>query len=104
VPGAKISTTEPKLENEDLASVMVEAPTVMAVGARAGLVLAASTLLFPAATYILDEHVHHGKSRRIIYGDMYASCGQLEMILIFKTNGVCERAYPSDSTINSCGS
>lgn len=35
-PGAKMSTQVPKLENEERASVMVVAPTVMAFGARAG--------------------------------------------------------------------
>jgi len=49
-PGAKMSTTEPKLEKEALASRMVEAPTVTAPEARAGEVLRASVWLFPAAT------------------------------------------------------
>ena len=34
-PGAKISTTLPKFENEDRASVIVEDPTVMAAATRA---------------------------------------------------------------------
>lgn len=45
-----MSTTEPKLEKEARASAMVEAPTVTALGARAGEVDAASTLELPAAT------------------------------------------------------
>ena len=49
-PGAKISTTEPKLEKDARASAIVLAPTVMAEGARAGLVDAASLLSLPAAT------------------------------------------------------
>ncbi len=49
-PGAKISTTEPKLEKEARASAMVLAPTVTAEGARAGDVVLASVLEFPAAT------------------------------------------------------
>ena len=49
-PGAKISTTDPKLENEARASAMVEAPTVLAEAARAGDVPLASALSFPAAT------------------------------------------------------
>ena len=35
-PGAKISTTLPKLENDDRASVIVVAPTVIASATRAG--------------------------------------------------------------------
>jgi hypothetical protein len=38
------------LDHEAFASAMVMAPTVMAAGARAGLVLAASVPSFPAAT------------------------------------------------------
>ena len=49
-PGANTSTAGPKLENEARASSIVVAPTVMAEGARAGLVLEASLLSFPAAT------------------------------------------------------
>ncbi len=49
-PGAKISTHDPKFENEDLASPFVVEPTVRALAARAGEELQASTLLFPAAT------------------------------------------------------
>lgn len=49
-PGAKMSTTLPKLENEARASPIVVAPTVMAEGARAGDVFAALALSFPAAT------------------------------------------------------
>ena len=40
-PGAKISTTLPKLENDERASVLVVAPTVMAWVTRAGDELAA---------------------------------------------------------------
>jgi hypothetical protein len=36
VPGAKTFTHVPILENEDLASVLVVAPTVIAVATRAG--------------------------------------------------------------------
>lgn len=49
-PGAKISTTDPKFENEAISSAIVVAPTVFAEGARAGLVSPASTPSFPAAT------------------------------------------------------
>jgi hypothetical protein len=49
-PGAKTSTILPKLENDARVSVIVDAPTVTAEGERAGEVLAASTLPFPAAT------------------------------------------------------
>jgi hypothetical protein len=49
-PGAKTSITFPKLENEARAPAIVVAPTVMAEGARAGEVVPASALLFPAAT------------------------------------------------------
>ena len=35
-PGAKISTTLPKLENDERASLMVVAPTVIASPTRAG--------------------------------------------------------------------
>lgn len=49
-PGAKMSTAAPKLEKDARASAMVLAPTVTAAAARAGLELAASTLLLPAAT------------------------------------------------------
>lgn len=52
VPGAKMSTTEPKLEKDAMLSETVEAPTVFSVGARAGLVLLASEASLPAATYI----------------------------------------------------
>ena len=40
-PGAKMSTTLPKLENDERASLLVEAPTVMAWVTRAGDELAA---------------------------------------------------------------
>ena len=53
-PGANISTTAPKLEKEARASAIVEAPMVLAVGTREGLMLAASVLEFPAATYGYD--------------------------------------------------
>ena len=36
LPGAKMSTHVPKLENEERASLIVVEPTVMALGARAG--------------------------------------------------------------------
>jgi hypothetical protein len=36
VPGAKISTHEPQLEKDDFASVLVVAPTVIAVGVDDG--------------------------------------------------------------------
>ncbi len=49
-PGAKMSTTVPKLEKEARASAIVEAPTVLAEGARAGEVPLASALSLPAAT------------------------------------------------------
>lgn len=47
-----MSRQVPKLENEDLASVVVVEPTVMAFAARAGDVLHAFALLLPAATAI----------------------------------------------------
>lgn len=50
-PGAKMSTTEPKFEKEARVSVMVEAPMVLATPTRAGLVLPAFALSFPAATF-----------------------------------------------------
>ena len=40
-PGAKMSTTLPKLENDERASLLVVAPTVMAWVTRAGEELAA---------------------------------------------------------------
>jgi len=49
-PGAKMSTTEPKLEKDARASAIVVAPTVFALGARAGDVFPASVPSFPAAT------------------------------------------------------
>ena len=49
-PGAKMSTTEPKLEKEARASAIVLAPTVLAEGTRAGEVFAALALSLPAAT------------------------------------------------------
>src|SRR4030095_919403 len=51
-PGAKRSRHVPKFENEDLASVVVVDPTVIALAARAGDELHAFALLFPAATAI----------------------------------------------------
>src|SRR5262245_12701226 len=48
-PGAKMSTQVPMLENEDLASVRVVAPTVIAAATRAGLKPHALALLLPAA-------------------------------------------------------
>jgi hypothetical protein len=50
VPGAKMSTTDPKLEYEARARLDWMAATVKALAAEAGDVLAASTLLLPAAT------------------------------------------------------
>lgn len=49
-PGAKISTTPPKLLNEARWSRMLLAPTVMAGLARAGLTFAAFWFSLPAAT------------------------------------------------------
>lgn len=51
-PGAKMSKHVPKFENEDLASVVVVEPTVIALAARAGEELQALVLLLPAATAI----------------------------------------------------
>jgi hypothetical protein len=48
-PGAKISTTLPKFENDDRASLMVEDPTVIAAATRAGDWFAALVFEFPAA-------------------------------------------------------
>jgi len=49
-PGAKMSTTEPKLEKDARVSAIVVAPTVLALGARAGDVVPAFAPSFPAAT------------------------------------------------------
>jgi hypothetical protein len=51
-PGAQTSTRAPKLEYEALASAMVEAPTVIADGARAGEKPEALALELPAATTV----------------------------------------------------
>ena len=51
-PGANKSRHVPKFENEDLASVDVVEPTVIAFAALAGDELHALALLFPAATAI----------------------------------------------------
>ena len=48
-PGAKISTPLPKLENDERASVLVDAPTVIASATRAGEKLAALVFELPAA-------------------------------------------------------
>jgi hypothetical protein len=48
-PGAKMSRHVPKLENEERASVLVVAPTVLAAGTRAGKELHASAFELPAA-------------------------------------------------------
>lgn len=52
LPGAKRSRQVPKFENEDLASLEVVEPTVIALAARAGDELHALALLLPAATAI----------------------------------------------------
>ena len=49
LPGAKMSTQVPKFENEERASDVVVEPTVIALATRAGEVLHASWLSFPAA-------------------------------------------------------
>ena len=49
-PGALMSTHVPQFENEDLASVFVVEPTVMALGVLAGERPHASVFSFPAAT------------------------------------------------------
>ena len=49
LPGAKMSTQVPKLENEERASLVVVEPTVIALATRAGDELQAFVLLFPAA-------------------------------------------------------
>jgi hypothetical protein len=51
-PGAQTSTRAPKLEYEALASAMVAAPTVTAVGSRAGEKPEALALELPAATML----------------------------------------------------
>ena len=48
-PGAKISTTEPVLENDERASAIVDDPTVIASATLAGDELDASALELPAA-------------------------------------------------------
>ena len=50
LPGANRSRHVPKFENDDRASVFEVAPTVIALGTRAGEELHAFVLLFPAAT------------------------------------------------------
>lgn len=50
LPGAHMSMQVPKLLNPDLLSARSVEPTVMALGAKAGLNLHASLLLLPAAT------------------------------------------------------
>ena len=52
LPGANRSRHVPKFENDDLASVEVVEPTVIAFAARAGDELHALVLLLPAATAI----------------------------------------------------
>ena len=48
-PGAKMSTHVPKFENEERASVLVVAPTVLAEATRAGELLHALAFELPAA-------------------------------------------------------
>ena len=48
-PGAKISTTLPKFENDERASFIVDEPTVIAAATRAGEEFAAFVFEFPAA-------------------------------------------------------
>lgn len=50
LPGAKISTQIPQLENDDRSSMLVVDPTVMASEAEAGDVVQASAFSLPAAT------------------------------------------------------
>ena len=57
VPGAKISTQLPQLEKEALVSLSLMAPTVNAVGSRAGLVLHAELFLFAAAATTIRPFV-----------------------------------------------
>jgi hypothetical protein len=58
VPGALISTHDPKFEYDANASVIVEALTVIAVGSLDGEKLHALQLLFPAATaYVTPEAI-----------------------------------------------
>ena len=57
---------------------MVEAPMVLAEGARAGLVLAASVLEFPAATYsIIVKGVALRHTVECTYGDVNSGIGEL---------------------------
>lgn len=80
-PGAKISTIAPKLENEALASAMVEAPTVIALGARAGEVFAASTFEFPAAT--CGRMIRQRRISRVrvkTYSDVNTTSGELQHV------------------------
>ena len=49
-PGAKISTTLPKFENDERASFIVDDPTVIASATRAGDELEAFVFELPAAT------------------------------------------------------
>ena len=48
-PGAKISTTAPKFENDERASVIVDEPTVIAAATRAGEEFDAFAFELPAA-------------------------------------------------------
>lgn len=57
VPGAKISTTDPKLEKFDRVSVISVAPTVITAGARAGEWLRASSLSFPCWHIIFVRNI-----------------------------------------------
>lgn len=79
-PGAKISTTEPKFENDALASAMVEAPTVMTAGARAGELVLASALEFPAATFENPHQQIYRKDASRTYSDVNALGHQLKYI------------------------
>ena len=49
-PGAKMSTTLPKFEKDERASLLVDAPTVIAAPTRAGEKFEAFAFEFPAAT------------------------------------------------------
>ena len=57
LPGANRSRHVPKFENDDLASVVVVEPTVIAFAARAGDELQALALLLPAATAIVTPEL-----------------------------------------------
>merc|ERR1719384_2444948 len=72
LPGAQMSVQLPKLLKDDLASVEVVEPTVMADGTKAGENVHASALLLPPATFTAAStasciaEAHAGNSRMLL--------------------------------------